>query len=82
MNMINKNSLKGKYVLYEGRDHKFTGWRLGKVTKIVGNTLTIIDAYKEKHRINTKTHIIHGVLIRRKIRNKRMEDYTEKIEWN
>jgi len=79
---MHKDLLKGKYVLYENRGAKFNGWRLGKVTKIVGNTLTIMDAYKEKHRISEKTHKIYGVLIKRKIRGKRMEDYTEKIEWN
>ena len=79
---MHKDLLKGRYVLYEGRDRKFTGWRFGKVTKITGNTLTITNAYKEKHRINNKTYKIRGVLIKRKIRNKRMEDYTEKIEWN
>lgn len=79
---MHKDLLKDIYVLYMGLGSKNTGWRLGKVTKIVGNTLTIQDAYKEKHRISRKTHKIFGVLIKRKIRGKTMPEYTEEIEWN
>jgi len=74
--------LKGRYILYMGLGNKNTGWRLGKVTKIAGNTLTIKDAYGEKHRVNRKTHKIFGTLIKRKIRFKTMKEYTEEIEWN
>ena len=46
--MIPKNELKGKYVTYRDKDEKV---RTGKVTKIVGNYLTVMSAVKVKHRI-------------------------------
>lgn len=79
---MHKDNLKGKYVLYSGLAERCKGWRLGKVTKITGNTLTIKDAYKEKHRIHTKTHKIFGVLTKKKIRGLKLFEYTEEIEWN
>lgn len=79
---MHKDLLKGKYVMYMGLGKRCKGWRLGKVTKIVGNTLTIRDAYKEKHRISRKTHTIFGVLTKRKIHGLRLDEYTEEIEWN
>lgn len=79
---MHKDKLKGRYVLYVGLDRWNAGWRLGRVTKITGNTLTIKDAYREKHRIHTSTHNILGVLTKRKIRGLRLKDYTEEIEWN
>lgn len=79
---MHKDLLKGKYVMYMALGRKSNGWRLGKVVNIVGNTLTIRDAYKEKHRINTKTHKIFGVLVKKQIRLKKQAEYLEDIQWN
>ena len=79
---MHKDKLKGRYVMYENKGTKANGTRLGKVIKITGNTLTVLDAYKEKHRIHTKTQRILGVLIKRKIRFKKQAEYLEEIEWN
>ena len=46
--MINKNSLKGKYVTYRDKNG---ATRTNKVTKIVGNVLTVKDAVGVKRRI-------------------------------
>ncbi len=79
---MRKDLLKGKYVLYENKGHKANGTRMGKVTNIVGNTLTVMDAYKQKYRINTENARIFGVLTKRKIRFKTQAEYIEEIEWS
>jgi hypothetical protein len=78
---MHKDKLLGKYVMYENKGAKANGTRLGKVVKITGNTLTIIDAYKERHRIHCKTQRILGVLKKRKISGLTQEQYLEEIEW-
>jgi len=79
---MHKDLLKGKYVMYMLQGRKCNGWRLGKVTKIVGNVLTIKDAYKERHRISRKNTSFIRVLAKRKIKNKKLSEYSEEIEWN
>lgn len=79
---MHKDLLKGKYVMYMALGTKSKGWRLGKVVKITGNTLTITNAYKEKCRINKKTHEIFGVLKKRKISGLKQSEFLERIEWN
>ena len=76
---MHKNDLKNRYVMYIDKN---SAWRLGKVKKIVGNTLTVANCLKEKIRINPKTSKILGVLIKNKIKNKSYKDYLESIEWN
>jgi hypothetical protein len=46
--MISKQELKGKYVSYYDSDGKF---RIGKVRKIVGNYLTVINANGSRRRV-------------------------------
>lgn len=46
--MIPKKNLLGKYVTFRDRDEKI---RTGKVVRIVGNYLTVMNAVKVKHRI-------------------------------
>ena len=46
--MIKKQHLKNKYVTYRDKHEKI---RTEKVTKISGNTLTVMNALKVKHRI-------------------------------
>lgn len=94
---MHKDKLMGKYVQYQIRclikktvggktvhlvTKKKGGCRLGKVIKITGNTLTVVDAYKERHRINTKNAQIFGVLKKRKVSGKTQDMYLEEIEWN
>lgn len=76
--MIHKSKLKNSFVMYLDKN---SAQRLGKVTKIVGNTLTVKNAYGEKHRINPKTTKIFGRLKKRKIRFKKAYEYLEGIEW-
>lgn len=47
--MIHKSELKNKYVKYFDKDGKI---RVDKVVNINGNTLTVLNAYKERHRVN------------------------------
>ena len=49
--MINKNDLKDKHVTYRDKNGAI---RTGKVKKIIGNYLTIIDAVKVRRRIHLK----------------------------
>jgi len=82
---MQKNKLKGKYVMFIDRQGKY---RVEKVVKTTGNTLTLKNAYNEKHRIHstkvygdrTKNKIL-GVVIKRKIRLRTMHEYLEEIEW-
>ncbi len=46
---IHKDDLKGKNIEYIDRDGKF---RIGKVIKISGNTLTVMNCLKKKTRVN------------------------------
>lgn len=46
--MINKKELKGKYVAYYDSDGK---QRIGKVRKIVGNYLTVVNATGKRRRV-------------------------------
>jgi len=66
--MINKKNLKNKYVTYTDKDSKL---RTERVTKITGNTLTVVNAVKVKHRIK-KDHVLG-----RQFRKKGLED----IQW-
>lgn len=79
---MHKDKLKDKFILYIDKD---SAWRLGKVKKIVGNTLTILNAYGERHRIHPTNGVgckkILGVLKKRKIRFKTVREYLEEIEW-
>lgn len=55
--------------------------RTEKVVKVVGNTLTLRNAYGERHRVHPKKFEILGVLVKRKIRFKKRKDYLEEIQW-
>jgi hypothetical protein len=46
--MISKQRLKGKYVAYYDRDDKL---RIGRVIRIVGNYLTMVDAAGRRRRV-------------------------------
>jgi ribosomal protein L35AE/L33A len=76
--MISKSKLIGKYVLYMDKNGKFSQ---GKVTKILGKTLTIRDAYKERHRLHPDKVKIFGAFKTTKIRGKSMSEYLEEIKW-
>ncbi len=47
--MIHKDDLKGKYVEYRDRQGAF---RIGKVQRVIGNTLTIANVLKQKERVH------------------------------
>lgn len=74
---MNKNDLKGKYVMFH-----LNGYRVQKVIKISGKTLTVKDATGTRTRIHPDKVKILGVLRKRKIRFKTITDYVEEIEWN
>lgn len=76
--MVPKSKLLNKYIMYMNDQGKFCQ---GKVVKIVGRTLTIMDAYKEKHRIHPNTIHIYGVFKTTKIKFKKMSEYLEEIKW-
>ena len=46
--MIKKSELKGKYISYIDNDGKY---RVNKVIKITGNSVTVKDALKRRRRI-------------------------------
>lgn len=64
---MRKNKLKGKWISYHDM-----GQREAKVVKVVGRTLTIVNAIGEKMDINPDEYKIRGVYV-----NKKLED----IEW-
>jgi len=71
--MISKNRLKGKWVSYYDKIGKVpNGQREGRVTKIVGKTLTVKNAVGERKRIHPDKCKILGVYYRKKL---------EEIDW-
>lgn len=65
--MINKKELKGKYVSYYDSNGK---QRIGKVRKVVGNYLTIVNA------TGVRKRIYRDKIIGRQLKNK-----VEEIQW-
>ena len=49
MKPIKKEELKGKYVQYQDKDGKY---RVDKVIKIIGRTLTLKNCLDQKTRVN------------------------------
>ena len=64
MQAIDKEKLKGKYISYLDKDSKY---RVGRVIKITGNTLTITNALGEKHRIHPDKNKIFGQQLKNKL---------------
>jgi hypothetical protein len=74
---MKKNDLVGKFILYQDKNYQE---RTEKVTKIVGNVVTVINCLKEKVRVHPEQ--IVGVYIKTKHLTKlTREDYIEKIDW-
>ena len=72
--MIHKNELVGKYIYYKDKDGKH---RTEKAIKINGNTLTVQNALKERHRIR-HDHDNIKIFGRYNRRSKKVED----IDWS
>jgi hypothetical protein len=60
MTTIKKDELIGKYILYQDGDGKL---RTEKVSKIIGNVITVKNALGEKSRIWEGKMSIHGCKI-------------------
>lgn len=67
--MLHKDKLKGKWVSYHD---KVRGQREGKVVKVSGKTLTVVNHVGERKRIHPDKITILGVYFRKKL---------ESIEW-
>jgi hypothetical protein len=65
--MINKKELKGKHVAYYDSDGK---QRIGKVRKIVGNYLTVVNATGKRRRV-----------YRDKVSGRQLKNKVEEIQW-
>ena len=76
---MHKDKLLKKYIMYIDKNNSF---RTAKVVKIIGKTLTIQNAYKEKRRIHPNKINILGVLKKKKIGRLTMNEYLEPIEWD
>ncbi len=76
---MHKDNLIKKYVMYIDKNSSF---RMGRVVKVTGKTLTVKNAYKEKHRIHPDKNKILGVLKTKKIKGKKMFEYLEEIQWS
>jgi len=76
---MNKKDLLNKYILYQDKDYQE---RTEKVTKIVGKTLTLKNAYGEFHRVHPDKIKIIGVYKKtKKLSGLKREEFIEEIEW-
>jgi len=75
---MNYKKLINKYIMFIDKN---SAWRLHKVIKITGRTLTILNPYKEKHRIHPSSTKILGMLKNRRVTGKSYKEYLEEITW-